>query len=1035
MYFELQCKTHYSFLEGASSPQEIIKKARELGLGGVAITDRHGVYGLPKAYLATKSHEKENSNFKLLTGAQLKVEALPFVTLIAQDRSAYGLLCEILTQAHLRHPKGQAALPWHLFIEMVAQSQGRGLIALPDLSLEWDWGVLKDIFQHLYLPVSRFLDSQDRLRFDISQQINHKFNIKQVATNDVHYHCSHRAPLQDVQTCIRHHVELSHAGFNLFSNHERYLKSEKQMLRLFKDHPDWVHRTEEIAQACQFSLSELRYRYPSEWIPQGQTAQSYLDQLVWKGALNRYPHSTPDDVKAQLHHELNLIKKLEFADYFLTIWEIVEFAKQRGILCQGRGSAANSAVCYVLGITAVDPVRMNLLFERFISAERGEPPDIDIDFEHERREEVIQHVYEKYGRHRAAMVSAVITYRSRSAIRQVTQVFGREMDQREFEAWVETHPASPQVAQQKKIIDELKGFPRHLSIHSGGFTLSADPMSQIVPIEPARMEGRTIVQWDKYDLDALGLLKVDLLSLGMLTAIRKTMDLVGGLSLSQIPPEDPLTYEMIQRGDTVGTFQIESRAQISMLPRLLPKCFYDLVVEVALVRPGPIVGKMVHPYLRRRKGLEPVWIPDSRLEPILRRTLGVPIFQEQVMKMAIVLADFTPGEADQLRRAIGAWRSSGSIDQLGQRLMQGLQKNGIPQQFAELIFQQIQGFAEYGFPESHAASFALIAYASAYLKRHHPAEFLCGILNSQPMGFYTPHTLVDDAKRHGVAVLPINPQYSEWDCVIQTGAVRLGFRYVSGISHDEVLSIISERSKSCFRSLKDFLGRVKLKRSILHRLALGHAFDCFGLDSRSALWEILLYSHVLSLEKNGQLNLFSYLDLGQISHQTSSDLHSYQREHQEQKIHSHSLSDSFPKEMIQKKSEYEHIQDDYQAYGLSVRGHPMGSIRHDLPGALKLTSAQVKARKNRDQVIASGLVLIMQRPPTAAGTVFAMLEDEAGFLDLIFHAKVFEKYKSIILDHCFLVVSGGLQKEGQSVSLLVESVRVLPLDFFTKKEF
>ena len=1015
MYFELQCKTHYSFLEGASSPQEIIQQAIELGLGGVAITDRHGVYGLPKAHLATLSLQSKRPDFKLLIGAQLKIQSLPFLTLVAQNRAAYGLLCEMLTQAHFHSTQEKASLPWHVFLKMAHQPQAQGLIVLPDLSLDWDWESLKQIFPHLYLPVSRFLDSQDQVRFEMAHQIGKKFQIQKVATNDVHYHTPLRAPLQDVQTCIRKHVTLKKAGFNLFSNHERYLKSEKQMLHLFKDHPEWVYQTQEIAQGCQFSLNELRYRYPSEWIPQNHTPQSYLASLVWKGALTRYPHSIPDDVTAQLHHELNLIEKLEFADYFLTIWEIVEFAKKRGILCQGRGSAANSAVCYVLGITAVDPVRMNLLFERFISSERGEPPDIDVDFEHERREEVIQHVYEKYGRHRAAMVSAVVTYRSRSAIREVTQVFGQPSDQKTFQSLLDSSPHSPELLQQQQIIEQLKGFPRHLSIHSGGFTLSADPMNQIVPIEPARMPGRSIVQWDKYDLDTLGLLKVDLLSLGMLTALKKTMSLISEtFSLDQIPAEDTQTYEMIQKGDTLGTFQIESRAQISMLPRLLPQNFYDLVVEVALVRPGPIVGKMVHPYLRRRKGLEPIWIPDPRLKPILGRTLGVPIFQEQVMKMAIVLADFTPGEADQLRRAIGAWRSSGSIDQLGQRLMRGLQNHGIPQRFAELIFQQIQGFAEYGFPESHAASFALIAYASAYLKRHYPGQFLCGLLNSQPLGFYAPHTLVDDAKRHGVSVLPVDPQFSDWDCQIEKGAVRLGFRCISGIYESEAQSIIEERERKNFQSLRDFLARVKLRQSILHRLALGHAFESLGLDSRASLWEILLYSHLVKPEKGGQMSLFSYF-----------------------MSESSSCSSSFPSlfssqpvsflEELPKKTDYQHIRDDYQAYGLSVRGHPMYAIRQDLPPSLQTTTAQTKDRNHRERVVVAGLVVVMQRPPTAAGTVFATLEDETGFLDLILHKMVFEKYKNVFFEECFLVASGFLQKEGLSVSLIVQSIKSLPL--------
>jgi error-prone DNA polymerase len=542
---------------------------------------------------------------------------------------------------------GMIAIPGNsdIFSESVSDHSASGDSPVRD----WNWPQLKELFQdRLYIPLSRFLDGKDAQRTHRALEISRQYEIRIVATNDVHYHHPSRRELQDVLTSIREGVTLESAGYSLFSNQERYLKTSAQMTKMFSDIPESLAHTLEIAASCSFSMAELRYRYPSEWIPQRHTAQSYLTELVWAGARVRYSEQIPADVSKQLEYELKLIHELQFPDYFLTIWEIVEFAKQRKILCQGRGSAANSSVCYVLGITAVDPVRMSLLFERFISAERGEPPDIDVDFEHERREEVIQHIYEKYGRHRAAMVAAVVTYRSRSAIREVSKVFGHEMDKRDFLKLLEQDRIPSGILLQNKLIEELQGFPRHLSIHSGGFTLSADPIIETVPVEPARMENRTIVQWDKNDLDALGLLKVDVLSLGMLTAIRKTLDLVGDLELHQIPPDDQPTYEMIQKADTVGTFQIESRAQMSMLPRLLPANFYDLVVEVALVRPGPIVGKMVHPYLKRRKKLEPVSLPDPRLEPILGRTLGVPIFQEQVMKMAIVLADFTPGEADRL---------------------------------------------------------------------------------------------------------------------------------------------------------------------------------------------------------------------------------------------------------------------------------------------------------------------------------------------------------------------------------------------------
>ena len=990
-YVELQCHTHYSFLRGAGHPKEYIDAALELGLKGLAITDLHGVYGLPKAYSASQSFP----HFQLIAGAQVKVGEY-FVTLLAQNRKAYGTLCQLLTQAHDQKEKGQAFLTQEEFKNSIQNMGNLGLIALPDLQGNWEWDHLHALFpKKLYLPLSRFLTQKDSVQTKQALSISQEWGIPIVATNSVHTPSPKRKPLQDVLTSIREGVPLEKAGHLLFSNQERYLKSPEQMSKLFYDLPKAIQNTLKIADECTFSLSELKYQYPSEWIPKNETAHSYLSKLVWTSAHQKYRSLLPIDVKAQLEKELKIIDEMKFADYFLTIWEIVEFAREKKILCQGRGSAANSAVCFVLGITAIDPVRMNLLFERFISTERGEPPDIDVDFEHERREEVIQHIYQKYGRHRSAMVSAVVTYRSKSAIREVTKAFGQEMDKRDFQVNLETNPTESLLL-QKSIIDELMGFPRHLSIHSGGFTLSADSITSIVPVEPARMEDRTIIQWDKYDLDILGLLKIDVLSLGILTAIRKTLDLVGNLSLDTIPSEDSRTYQMIQRADTIGTFQIESRAQMSMLPRLLPTTFYDLVVEVALVRPGPIVGKMVHPYLKRRKGLESIALPDPRLEPILGRTLGVPIFQEQVMKMAIILADFSPGEADQLRRAIGAWRSSGSIDEMGHRLMRGLKKNGIPDEFSEQIFNQIQGFAEYGFPESHAASFALLAYATSYLKCHHPAEYTCGLLNSQPMGFYAPHTLIDDAKRHGVIVLPIHPNISQWDCILENKCIRIGFRYIHGVNENEIIELVKERSITPFKNLSDFIYRSHLQKRILHRLALGNAFECFGLNPRSALWEILYLELIQGKKQAEQLSLFSTL-----------------------------ISPSSDSSFTPPQS-FELIQGDYEAFRLSSRGHPMQFIREKYPDLPHLTTFAAKQFAHGKSLKIFGLSIVMQRPPTAAGTVFATLEDETGLLDLIIHKACFEKHQNLILEQGFLLVTGQIQKEGLSVSLIVRKLSVLP---------
>lgn len=981
-YAELRARTHYSFLRGASHPAELIEQAASLGLRGLAITDLNGVYGMPKAYLASQAHP----SLKLIVGADLTLEGGSLLTLLARDRAAYGVLCRLITTAHAGKEKGQASLSWSELWEHGSRPGFTGLIALPDLETPWSAQRLEQLWggfgtERLLIPLHRFLDGRDKARTARALELEKRFSARIVATNAVHFHVPERKRLQDVLSCIREGRKLKDAGSLLFPNAERTLRAPALMRKLYRDLPRALTHTLEVAESCVFSPSELRYRYPSEWIPQGESAQSYLEKLTWQGAARRYPQGIPENVAAQLRHEFALIQELQFADYFLTIWEIIEFARERRILCQGRGAAANSAVCYCLGITAVDPVRMNLLFERFLSAERGEPPDIDVDFEHERREEVLQHVYEKYGRDRAAMVAAVITYRSRSALREVSKVFGEEAGQ----------------ASAQNLIEDIKGFPRHLSIHSGGFTLSADPIIETVPVEPARMEGRTIVQWDKYDLDALGLLKVDLLSLGMLSAIRKTLDQVG-LELATIPAEDPKTYQMIREADTVGVFQIESRAQMSMLPRLLPETFYDLVVEVALVRPGPIVGKMVHPYLRRRRGLEPATLPDPRLEPILGRTLGVPLFQEQVMKMAITLAEFTPGEADQLRRAIGAWRSSGSIDKMGKRLMEGLLKSGIPQDYADLIFTQIQGFAEYGFPESHAASFALLAYASSYLKCHHPAEFTAALLNSQPMGFYAPHTLVDDAKRHGVRVLPLDLERSLWHCESGPGWLRLGFCYVHGMSEREGQELLHARKERPFASLADFLSRTRLRQNVLHQLALGDAFACFGYDSRHALWEILARGAA-------QRDLFSFLE--------------------------EDAGETRKKGLFEELGSAERIRLDYSVYGLSTRGHPMQEIRRQLEGMRRfprMTTRQARETPAGRLIRIPGLSIVIQRPPTASGTAFATLEDEHGFLDLILHRDVFQAHRELILEHCFLIVSGIIQRDGKAVSLIVKRLEPFLVD-------
>ncbi|HEY8278429.1 MAG TPA: error-prone DNA polymerase [Bdellovibrionota bacterium] len=995
MYAELECKTNFSFLRGASHPEELIERAVELGLPAVALNDYDGVYGIPKAYWRSKRHK----SLKLIVGASVSLENHPRLTLLAQNRAAYGLLCRLLTASHAGKEKGKALLSWQELATFLAEPPAQGLFLLAPL--DSDCHRLQKIIpkKNLFLTLHRLLDGHDAERSEKALWLRSRFQIPLVATNDVHYHRRERQRLQDALTAIREGAPLQKLGHKLFPNGERHLKSPEQMQALFKDLPEALAASLEIAEQCRFCPSELRYRYPSEWIPESHNAQSYLEKLTWEGAIRRYPHGVPEKVQEQIHGEFALIAKLQYADYFLTIHDVVDFARQKNILCQGRGAAANSTVCYCLGITAVDPAKFDLLFERFLSEERREPPDIDVDFEHERREEVLQYIYEKYGRHRAAMVSAVITYRSRSALREIAKALGLEVGTLSAKKLKKVFSEKAAASESKnafqlteELSEEMSGFPRHLSIHSGGFTLSADPITEIVPVETARMEGRTIIQWDKYDLDYLGLLKVDLLALGMLTALHRTLKLVGK-ELHSLNPEmnDAPTYAMIQQADTVGTFQIESRAQMSMLGRLLPANFYDLVIEVAIVRPGPIVGGMVHPYLKRRRGLEKADSPHPKLEAILRRTLGVPLFQEQVMKIAIDLGGFSPGESDQLRRAIGAWRSSGEIKPMAERLKKGLIQSGLTEDYADRILGQIAGFAEYGFPESHAASFAMLAYASCYLKRHHHAEFTCGLLNSLPMGFYQAHTLVDDAKLHGISVLPVDPNISEWECVMEKGAVRLGWKLVNGLHRKEADALLAARP---FSSFADFLRRTSLRRDLLLRLAGGGTFSCFGLEPRTALWHAL-ESQRRQQPHQGDLFLDGRYEFPPSSASSFSPL-----------------------------SEFSRIQEQYGAFSLSTHGHPMMALRKMLR-LPKLHTQSAKQLKNGSHLSVSGLILVRQKPPTAKKMTFSTLEDEFGFLDLAISPQVYERVKDTFLENCFLEVRGKLQKETNSFSVWVSDLRPL----------
>ncbi len=811
-YAELHCKTNFSFLEGASHPDELVRQAAELRYRALAVTDRNGLAGVVRAHIAAKE-----AGLPLVIGAEITPSDAPPVVLWATNQASYGRLCRLITRGRRQAPKGECALTLNDIAEFsqgliagVAEAQGarregRELVRCP-LSVvrskkatdngrrTTDILTYREIFgERCYLLAELVRGADDRGRLAELQRISREVGIPLVAAGDVHYHVPGRMVLHDVLTAIRHGTTVAAAeGTLLFPNAERHLRPVEEIRALFADAPDALARTIEIAERCTFSLDELRYEYPTELAPEGQTPLAYLTQLTWQGAAERYPGGVPEKIVKQLEYELALIGELHYESYFLTVWDLVRFARSRNILCQGRGSAANSAVCFCLGVTSVDPATSDLLFERFLSRERNEAPDIDVDFEHERREEVLQYVYEKYGRERAGLAATVITYCSRSAIRDVGKALGLSLDRVDALAkHVEGYTHEPKLTRRCRevgvdpasdlgrrliyCVNEIIGFPRHLSQHVGGMVMTEGPLCEMVPIENAAMEDRTVIEWDKDDLDELGILKVDCLCLGMLTAIHKCFDLVREhhgreLTLATIPADDAAVYDMICRADTIGVFQIESRAQMSMLPRLRPRCYYDLVIEVAIVRPGPIQGNMVHPYLRRRAGEEPETYPNDAIRKVLEKTLGVPIFQEQAMRLAVVAAGFTPGEADQLRRAMAAWRRPGLIEQFRQKLLAGMRANNLPEKFAQRIYQQIEGFGEYGFPESHAASFALLVYASAWLKHYYPGAFAAAIINSQPMGFYQPAQLVRDARDHGVAVRGVDVNWSGWDCTLGAGS-------------------------------------------------------------------------------------------------------------------------------------------------------------------------------------------------------------------------------------------------------------------------
>jgi len=1000
MYVELACKSNFSFLRGASDAREYVLRAQELGHPAVGVCDLNGVYGLPRAYEALRDHAPD---VKLICGSEVTLQNHPPLKLIASTRRAYGLLCRIITRVHAEKEKGEGFITLPELIDLMQSHAGaQELICLAAMDSSCNWELLCELFgKNLYLSLCRYLDGLDAIRTQKTLHISQKFQLPVVATNDVHYHIPQRRALQDALTCIRVGRTVETAGFHLFGNEERYLKSALQMQALFRDLPQAITRTLEIAERCTFSLSELKYSYPQEFIPAGHTAASYLRELVLQGAAETYRGLIPSKVEAQIRRELDFFARRGDEHYFLTVADIVRFAKEKNIICQGRGSAANSIVCYVLGITSADPVHMNLLFDRFMNEGRKEPPDIDIDFEHERREEVIQYIYNRFGRERAAMVAAVRTYRSKSAFLELSKAVGIEVGTLSAaELDVRFAEVAKDKAERRQFVEELtqdlKGFPRHLSIHTGGFVLSHEPLVEIVPIEPARMENRTIIQWDKEDIETLGLMKVDLLSLGFLTALHKATDLAG-LSWRDIPAEDPKTYAMIRRAETHGTFQIESRAQMNMLQQTLPENYYDLVIQVALVRPSPTKGGMVQPFLKgvkeKRRG-RTFRIGNPELERILGRTCGIPIFQEQIMEISMAIAGFSPAEADQLRRSLGKQRSAASVMAMGKKLYESLISKGIPPKFADDLFHYIQGYAHYGFPESHAASYASLAYKSAYLKCHHPAELLVGLINSQPMGFYPVDTLINEAKRNGVTVLPLNVNKSDWDARLEgVKIVRMGFRNVKQIDKESVQSLLQARSQRPFHSLEDFIARTCFPTKVFENLALADAFQDFGLDRRHSFWKSLEFQNLLLNPDPQQLLLFD---------ETTQ------------------LAPSG--EIFRSMTMLEEIKTDYQKIGYSLHGNMMKALRIELPHLPPLISTQVKTLPKGRVVRYAGILTVLQRPPPANGTAFITLEDDQGSVDTVVRPDIYEKYEHVLKQTRFLIIEGKIQKKGNGTHILVTKI-------------
>ena len=1003
-YAELHCLSNFTFLRGASHPEELVERAARLGYGALAISDECSVAGVVRAHVAAKQYP-----LKLIIGSEIKLEDGPRLVLLACNRQGYAELCELITRGRRAAEKGDYRL--------TREDLGTGLtncLAIwlpeyePDALAQGQW-VADTFADRVWIGVELLASGSDHERLRLLQTVGRRFALPLVASGDVHMHTRGRRALQDVLTAVRLKIPVDRAGHHLYPNGERHLRSLQRLKNLYPS--ELLEETVRISSRIDFSLDELRYEYPHELVPEGETLSSQLRKLTEQGVATRWPEGVSERVKQLIEHELGLIGELHYEAYFLTVYDIVRFARGRGILCQGRGSAANSVVCFCLGITEVDPARMSVLVERFISKERNEPPDIDVDFEHERREEVIQYLYQKYGRHRAALTATVISYRPRSAMRDVGKALGLgelQVDRlaKSMQWWDGSHvddtrvveagldPLSPVIQRLLTLVRSLIGFPRHLSQHVGGFVISQGPLCQLVPIENAAMQDRTVIQWDKDDLDDLGLLKVDVLGLGMLSAIRRSFELIESfygrrLSLAGVPAEDPCVYDMIGKGDTMGVFQIESRAQMAMLPRLKPRNYYDLVIEVAIIRPGPIQGNMVHPYLRRRNGEEAVSYPSPEVEAVLKRTLGVPIFQEQAMQLAIVAAGFSPGEADQLRRAMAAWKRRGSLGPFEDRLIGGMRERGYPEQFAQQMFNQIKGFGEYGFPESHAASFALLVYVSAWLKCHEPAVFTCALLNSQPMGFYAPSQLVQCAQRHGVEVRPADVNHSDWDSTLKAEAdgkpvLRLGLRLVKGFSESAAEKLIKRRVERGFASTQDLAERTGLNRRDLEALAAADALAGISHHRHRAHWA------VSGVEAPTELFPRIHIPEGGA--------------------------------MLNKPTEGQDIAADYNHLGLSLRRHPMALLRAYFDQGQVASAAELWSLPDGAGVMTAGLVITKQRPGSASGVTFVTLEDETGYVNLVVWERIAQRQRRVLLGARLMGVRGQVQREGEVLHVVARQL-------------